>query len=210
MRQLIRALLLADPLLEIVGEAENGRDAVRCVAETDPDLVLMDVTMPGMNGIEATSEIKIQYPSVKVLVLTAHTSEDYMHASIRSGANGYVVKDASKESLLAAVHDVLQGHSHLCPIVTEKLVRCLMNGKCGAEVVLPRDSLSQRERQVLQLIAEGQTNKAMAKFLSISPKTVEKHRATLMAKLNIHSVAGLTAFALHNGIIEGLSVSKAI
>jgi DNA-binding NarL/FixJ family response regulator len=210
MRQGIRALLLADPDLEIVGEAENGRDAIRCVAEVKPDLVLMDLTMPGMNGIEATSEIKARYPKVKVLVVTAHTNEEYIHASIRSGANGYLVKDASREKFLEAIHEVLQGHTFLCSIAAEKVVGRLVAGTRRAETASPWDSLSHRERQVLQLIAEGQTNKSTAKFLSISPKTVEKHRANLMAKLNVHSTAGLTTFAVQNGFVERLSVGKAI
>jgi DNA-binding NarL/FixJ family response regulator len=208
MRQLIRALLLADPYIEVVGEAENGLDAVRCVAETHPDLVLMDLTMPGMNGIDAASEIKAQHPKMKILVLSAHTSEDYIYAAIRSGANGYLAKNASKESLLAAIHDVLDGHAHLCSIAMEQLVGRLVKVGRGAEVASPRDSLSHREQQVLRLIAEGQTNRSMARFLSISPKTVEKHRARLMEKLNVHSIAGLTAFAVQNGILQRLKVSR--
>jgi DNA-binding NarL/FixJ family response regulator len=211
MRQLIRALLLADPYLEIVGEAEDGRNAVRCVAETHPDLVLMDLNMPGMNGIDAAREIKARYPKVKILVLSAHNSEDHIHASLRSGANGYLTKDASKERLLAAIHDILQGRAHLCSFATGALVGRLTKADGGvAEVASPWDSLSDRERQVLKLIAEGRTNKSMARFLSISPKTVEKHRASLMQKLGIRSIAGLTTFAVQAGILEGLNGSKPV
>jgi DNA-binding NarL/FixJ family response regulator len=209
-RQGLRALLLADPELEIVAEAENGCDAVRCVGETMPDLVLMDLSMPGMNGIEAISEIKARYPKVKVLVLTVHENEEYIHSSLRSGANGYVVKDASREKFLEAIHDVLTGHTHLCSQATEKLIGRLMNGAKSSEGASRWDSLTHRERQVLQLIAEGETNKTTAKFLSISPKTVEKHRASLMAKLDVHSTAGLTTFAVQNGIADRWSAAKAI
>jgi DNA-binding NarL/FixJ family response regulator len=209
-RQGLRALLLADPELEIVAEAENGCDAVRCVGEVMPDLVLMDLSMPGMNGIEATSEIKSRYPKVKILVLTVHENEEYIHSSLRSGANGYVVKDATREKFMEAIHDVLSGHTHLCAQATEKLIGRLMNGVKSSEGVSRWDSLTHRERQVLQLIAEGETNKTTAKFLSISPKTVEKHRASLMAKLDVHSTAGLTTFAVQNGIVDRWSAAKAI
>jgi DNA-binding NarL/FixJ family response regulator len=209
-RQGLRALLDADADLEIVAEAENGCDAIRCVGETSPDLVLMDISMPGMNGMEAISEIKARYPKVKVLVLTVHVNEEYIHSSLRSGANGYVVKDATREKFMEAIHDVLAGHTHLCSQATEKLVARLMSGMKSPENVSPWDSLTHRERQVLQLIAEGQTNKTTAKFLSISPKTVEKHRASLMAKLDVHSTAGLTAFAVQNGIVDRWSAAKSI
>ncbi len=209
-RQGLQALLLADPDLEIVAEAENGCDAIRCVGETSPDLVLMDISMPGMNGIEAISEIKARYPKVKILVLTVHINEEYIHSSLRSGANGYVVKDASREKFMEAIHEVLAGHTHLCSHATEKLIGRMMNGNKSSEGVSPWDSLTHRERQVLQLIAEGETNKTTAKFLSISPKTVEKHRASLMAKLDVHSTAGLTTFAVQNGIVDRWSAAKAI
>ena len=207
-RQGLRALLLADANLEIVAEAENGRDAIRCAGETAPDLILMDLTMPGMNGIEAISEIKARYPKVKVLVITVHANEEYIHACIRSGANGYVVKDASRENFLDAIHDVLGGHTHLCSIAAEKLLDRLMTSTKTAEHVSPWDSLTHRERQVLQLIAEGRTNKTTAEFLSISPKTVEKHRAKLMAKLEVHSTAGLIALVERSGVAKRWAVNK--
>jgi DNA-binding NarL/FixJ family response regulator len=201
-RQGLRALLLADPNLEIVGEADNGCDAVRCVGETSPDLVLMDLSLPRMNGIEAIGEIKARYPKVKILALTVHENEEYIRSALRSGANGYVVKDATSEALLEAIHHVLAGHMHLCSQATEKVIGRLINGIKSAEDGGSLNFLTRRERQILQLIAEGQTNKGTAKFLSISPKTVEKHRASLMAKLKVHSTAELAAFAVQNGIID--------
>jgi two-component system response regulator NreC len=143
-------------------------------------------------------------------VLTVHENEEYIHSSLRSGASGYVVKDATREKFMEAIHDVLSGHTHLCAQATEKLIGRLMSGVKSSEGVSRWDSLTHRERQVLQLIAEGQTNKTTAKFLSISPKTVEKHRASLMAKLDVHSTAGLTAFAVQNGIVDRWSAAKAI
>ncbi len=200
-RQGLQALLSADPNLEIVGEADNGCDAIRCVGETSPDLVLMDLSLPRMNGIEAISEIKSRYPNVKILALTVHDNEEYIRSALRSGANGYVIKDATSEALLDAVHHVLAGHMHLCSQTTEKVVGRLINAIKPPEGG-PLDFLTVRERQVLQLIAEGQTNKGTAKFLSISPKTVEKHRASLMAKLKLHSTAELAAYAVHSGIVD--------
>jgi DNA-binding NarL/FixJ family response regulator len=201
-REGLRALLQTNPDLEIVGEVDNGRDAVRFSGEAAPDLVLMDLSMPGMNGIEAIAEIRARYPKVKVLVLTVHANEEYIHACIRAGANGYIVKDATREEFMGAVNDVLQGHTHLCAAATEKIVAWFMNGAKVTEARSPWDALTHRERQILQLIAEGQTNKGMAKFLSISPKTVEKHRASLMAKLDVHSTAGLTAYAVSKGLVD--------
>lgn len=201
-REGLRALLLTQPSLEIVAEAENGRDAVRCIGESAPDLVLMDLSMPGMNGIEAISEIKARYPKVKILVLTVHMNEEYIHACIRSGANGYIVKDATREQFMGAIHDVLQGHTYLCSAATEKIIGWYMNSAKTAGPVSPWESLTHRERQILKLIAEGRTNKTMAKFLTISPKTVEKHRANLMAKLDVHSTAGLTAYAVQKGLVD--------
>jgi DNA-binding NarL/FixJ family response regulator len=201
-REGLRALLVTNSNLEIVAEAENGRDAVRYAGEKTPDLVLMDLSMPGMNGIEAITEIRALYPKVKVLVLTVHMNEEYIHACIRSGANGYIVKDATREQFLDAIQAVLQGHTHLCSEATEKIIGWFMNGSKTAAPVSPWDSLTHRERQILKLIAEGQTNKSMAKFLSISPKTVEKHRANLMTKLDVHSTAGLTAFAVSKGLVD--------
>ncbi len=198
-REGLRALLLTQPGLEIVAEADNGRDAVRCVGEAAPDLVLMDLSMPGMDGIEAIREIKSRFPKVRILVLTVHMNEEYIHTCIRSGANGYIVKDATGEQFLGAVHDVLQGHTYLCSAATEKII--CWYAKTGAPAS-PWMSLTHRERQILKLIAEGQSNKAMAKFLAISPKTVEKHRANLMVKLDVHSTAGLTAYAVQRGLVD--------
>jgi DNA-binding NarL/FixJ family response regulator len=201
-REGLRALLLTQPNLEIVAEAENGRDAVRCVGEAAPDLVLMDLSMPGMNGIEAISEIKARYPKVKILVLTVHMNEEYIHACIRSGANGYIVKDATREQFMGAIHEVLQGHTYLCSAATKKVIGWYKSRKKTGAPVSPWESLTHRERQILKLIAEGQSNKAMGKYLTISPKTVEKHRANLMAKLDVHSTAGLTAYAVQKGLVD--------
>ena len=207
-RQGIRALLLSLTDVEIVAEVENGREAIRCLDETDADLVLMDLAMPGMNGIEAVSEIKAQHPSLKILVLTVHAEEEFVDACVRAGVNGYIVKDASREAFLTAVCDVLRGQTYLCSVAAEKVIGRLVAMAKMTEHASPFYVLTHRERQVLQLIAEGQTNKTAAKFLSISPKTVEKHRSNIMAKLSIHSTAELTAFALRSGFAQRWTAAK--
>jgi len=203
-RQGLLALLSSDPNtnVEVVAEAVNGRDAVRFAAEAVPDIVLMDLSMPGMNGIEAISEIKSRYPRVKILVLTVHTNEEYIHACVRAGANGYIVKDATREQLMLAIHEVLDGRSHFCSEATEKIISLYLSGTQKSGPISSWDSLTHRERQILKLVAEGQTNKRIAQFLTISPKTVEKHRANLMSKLDLHSTAGLTAFAVQKGLVD--------
>jgi DNA-binding NarL/FixJ family response regulator len=204
----LRALLIGLPNVKIVGEAENGLEAIKCVGETDPDLLLIDLTMPGMNGIEAIGEVKARYPSVKILVLTVHAEEEFVDACLRAGVNGYVVKDASQESFLTAVSNVLEGHTYLCSVATEKLIGRLVATVGVTQPTSPIHLLTLRERQVLQLIAEGQTNKEAGRFLSLSPKTVERHRAIMMAKLNLHSTAELTAFAFRSGLARRWSSAK--
>jgi DNA-binding NarL/FixJ family response regulator len=201
-REGLRRWLGTDPNLEVVGEATNGSDAIGNVAALQPDLVITDLSMPGARGVSAIDQFHTQYPHIKILVLTIHLSEEYIYACLRAGANGYIVKDASREEFMDGVQAVLQGRTHLCACATQRMIGwAVTNAKTG--LVSPWESLSNRERQVLQLIAEGYTNKRMAKILSISPKTVEKHRANLMSKLDVHSTAGLTAFAIEKGLTNG-------
>jgi DNA-binding NarL/FixJ family response regulator len=205
-REGLRLLIETDPGLEVVAEAENGRDAVRRVGESSPDLILLDISMPGSSGVEALDEIKVRYPAVKILVLTVRVNDDYVQACIRSGANGYIVMDAGREEFMRAVRDVLQGRVYVCSRATEKMMGWLMHGTKVAAAAAP-DSLTHREHQILRMIAEGEKTKAIAKFLSISPRTVEKHRASLMAKLDVRSSAGLVAFAIEKGIAESWSTA---
>lgn len=199
----LKALLMSNPEFEIVGEADNGRDAIRKVVEVKPDLVIMDLSMPGMNGMDAIKEIKDRMPEVKTLVLTVHSEEEYVMASLQAGANGYVLKDATQNELLVAAERVLSGKTYLSPDITEKVVNSYLNNGSGSSEPQTRwDTVTQRERQILKLIAEGHTNKSMAEYLCISVKTVEKHRANLMKKLDLHSVSALTTFALDKGIIS--------
>jgi DNA-binding NarL/FixJ family response regulator len=199
----LKALLTSNPNFEIVGEADNGRDAIRRVIELKPDLVIIDLSMPGMNGMDAVREIKDRMPEVKALVLTVHSEEEYVLASLQAGANGYVLKDATQNELLVASERVLEGKTFLSPDITEKVVNSYLNTSNVSQEPMTRwDTVTQRERQILKLIAEGHTNKSMAEYLCISVKTVEKHRANLMKKLDLHNVSALTTYALEKGIIS--------
>lgn len=197
----LKALLLQSPELEVVGEAANGRDAIRCVGELKPDLVLMDITMPGMNGIEAVTEIKRRTPEVRVLVMTLHTAEDYIHASLKAGADGYILKDATQDEFRVAMRSVLMGKTYLSIDVSAKVVSGYLGGGKSTGTSSVYDTLTHREREVLKLIAEGNMNKSIADYLNLSVKTVEKHRSNLMTKLNVHNAAGLTVYAIENGLL---------
>ncbi|MFA6971926.1 MAG: response regulator transcription factor [Gallionella sp.] len=199
----LRALLLQDPEIEIVGESDNGRDAIRLVGKLKPHLVIMDLSMPGMNGIEATRSIKRQFPDTKVLVLTLHKTEEYIHESLGAGANGYILKDATHDELRVAVRSILNGKTYLSPDISAKVI----NGYLGASGspsggVSPWDTLTNREREVMKLVAEGRPNKYVAEYLSLSVKTVEKHRSNLMRKLDLHNSSTLTAYAIDKGLVQ--------
>jgi two-component system, NarL family, response regulator NreC len=199
----LKALLTSNPEFEVIGEADNGREAIRRVIDLKPDLVIMDLSMPGLNGMDAIREIKERMPDVKTLVLTVHNEEEYVLASLKAGANGYVLKDASHTELMVAAERVLNGKTYLSAEITEKVVNSYLNtNSINQEPVTRWDTVTQRERQILKLVAEGHTNKSMAEYLCISVKTVEKHRANLMKKLDLHSVSALTTYALERGIIN--------
>ncbi len=201
LREGLRALLSSNSDLEIVGEAEDGKEAIRCVETLKPDLVLIDLTMPKMNGMEAIKEIKNRFPDTKVLVLTVHKVEEYILAVFQHGADGYVLKDASKSELLMAIESILSGKSFLSPGISDKVIDGYIEGKIRLRNKSSWDTLTQREREVLKLIAEGYKNKEIADFLCISVKTVDKHRTNLMKKLDLHNVSALTAFALEKGLV---------
>lgn len=202
LREGLRALLSLKPEYEVVGEAEDGRDAIRCVSEERPDLVLMDLSMPKMNGLEAIKEIKKVSSETRIIVLTVHKTEEYIFASLRAGADGYVLKDATHAELEMAIANVLKGKRFLSPGISEKVIGGYLEGKTGVESRSAWDTLTQREREILKLIAEGNKNKDIADYLCISLKTVEKHRTNLMKKLDLHNVASLTAFAMEKGLIN--------
>jgi len=203
LREGLKALIGSDPELEIIGEAIDGRDAVSCVEELAPDLVLMDLSMPKMHGLEAIKEIKSRFPKTKILTLTVHKTEEYVYAALQAGTDGYVLKDATHAELSLAIKNVLKGNQYLSPAISAKVIKGYLGGeKTPLENSAWNDTLTQREREVLKLIAEGHKNREIADLLFISAKTVEKHRSNLMGKLKLHNVAAITAYAIEKGLVE--------
>jgi DNA-binding NarL/FixJ family response regulator len=197
----LRALLSQDPDLEIVGEADNGRDAIRAIGSLAPHLVLMDLSMPGMNGIEAMQDIKRRNPDTRVLVLTIHKTDEYIHESLRAGADGYILKDATHDELRVAIRSVLNGKTYLSPDISGKVIHGYLGIGKAANVGSTWDTLTHREREVLKLVAEGHPNKYIADYLCLSIKTVEKHRSNLMKKLDLHNASTLTSYAIEKGLV---------
>ena len=197
----LRSLIAQDPNFEVVGEAENGLDAIRAVGQLNPHLVLMDLSMPSMNGSEALTEIKRRYPDVRVLVMTLHKTEDHVRASLKAGADGYILKDSTPEEFRVALGSVLRGKTYLSMDVSAHVVNGYLGGGTSSGARSAYESLTHREREVLKLVAEGKSNKGIAEILSLSVKTVEKHRSNLMAKLDLHNASGLTAYAIEKGLI---------
>jgi DNA-binding NarL/FixJ family response regulator len=202
-RQGLRALLEAEPDITIIGEAETGRQAVQMAKSLEPDVVVMDVTMPNLNGLEATRQIMKEMPDAKVLALSAYGDEAYVHQLTEAGASGYLLKQTAAVDLIKAVRETSKGNAFFSPAASKQLLdhyrHSFVNGvpvKKGSEV------LTTREAEVLQLIAEGKPNKQIASDLCISIKTVEKHRQQVMNKLHIHDIAGLTRYAISKGVIE--------
>ena len=202
LREGLRALLASDSRFEIVGEARDGREAVRCVEKLGPDLILMDLSMPRMSGMDAIREIKKRYPETKIIALTVHKTEEYLLTTLQAGADGFVLKDATHDELILAIENVMGGKSYLSPGVSGKVIEGYLKGKEGSHSLGSWESLSQREREVLKLIAEGYKNKEIAEDLCISLKTVEKHRANLMKKLDLHNAAALTVYAVEKGLVN--------
>jgi len=197
----LRALLSLDPLLEIVGEADNGRDALHLVVQLRPTVILSDISMPGMNGIEAITDIKRRFPEIKILVITIHKTEEYIHEALRAGADGYILKDATHDELRIAIHSILNGKTYLSPDISAKVIHGFLGSGRGDPASSPWDQLTHREREVLKLVAEGNHNRYIADFLCLSVKTVEKHRSNLMRKLNLHNASMLTAYAIERGLV---------
>jgi len=189
------------PQWEVCGESSNGREAVATAATLQPDIVVMDITMPEMNGLDATRQILKDNPHTQVLILSMHESEQIVRDVLDCGARGFLLKSDAGADLMSAL-EALRNHR---PFFTSKISEVLMRGYrdgSGADKALPPSPVSPREREIIQLIAEGRSNKEVAHTLHISPKTVETHRARIMAKLNLHSISDLVRYAIRNGITE--------
>lgn len=203
----LQALLSKEADFEIVGETDNGRDAMHAIAALKPNVVVTDISMPGINGIEVIREIKRRYPEMRVLVLTIHKTDEYIHESLRAGADGYVLKDAHPDELRVAIRSILNGKTYLSPDISSQVITGYLGGGNGSgsggatAAVSPWETLTHRERQVLKLVAEGHQNKYIADYLCLSVKTVEKHRSNLMRKLDLHNASTLTAYAIDKGLL---------
>jgi DNA-binding NarL/FixJ family response regulator len=204
LRDMLRMLFNTDPEsgLQIVGEAGDGREAVQCVARHQPDLVLMDLSMPGMNGQQAIVEIKKFNPATKILVVTMHSAEDIIMSALKAGADGYVLKGDSFEELLVAMKHVLQGDSHLSPEVSQKVLEGYLQATNLAKSGSSTEALTPRERDIIKLVAEGYKSKEIAEMLCISLKTVETHRANTMKKLGLRNAAEMTLYAIEEGLVQ--------
>ncbi|MBG0773753.1 response regulator [Oleidesulfovibrio alaskensis] len=201
LREGLKSLLQSVPHLIVTGEASDGQMAVDLCDRNQPDLVLMDISMPRMDGVQATRLIKKRHPEVRVLVLTVHGAGEYVYAALAAGADGYVLKDASNDEFILAVESVLGGKIYLSPGVSDAVVKGYLNDARGQSVSSSWETLTPREQEIFQLVAEGYKNREIAEMLVVSVKTVEKHRSNLMQKLGVHSAAELRALALERGII---------
>ena len=196
-RQGFKMILAAQPDMEIVGEAGNGREALDLAGQLQPDVIVMDVAMPELNGIEATRRVADVSPRTRVLALSMHKDSVYVREILRAGARGYLLKDSIASDLLAAVRAIARGEGYLSPGVSDAVLNDYRR-----HVTDPIDLLTSREREVLQMIAEGKTNKEIATVLSLSVYTVDAHRGHIMEKLNVHSVTDLVRFAVRAGLVD--------
>lgn len=196
-RQGFKMILAAQPDMDVVGEAANGREAIDVAQQLRPDVVVMDVAMPELNGIEATRRLAAVAPQTRVLALSMHKDSTYVREILRAGARGYLLKDSIDADLLAAVRAISRGEGYLCPAVSDAVL-----DDYRKQVTDPIDLLTSREREVLQMIAEGKTNKEIATILNLSVYTVDAHRGRVMEKLNMHTTGELVRFAMRKGLID--------
>ena len=197
------AILESEDDMEVVGEAEDGREAIKKVEEFQPDVVLLDITMPILNGLEVTRQLRRRYPKLKILILTMHDNEEYVFETLRAGASGYLVKRTAPDELISAIKAVYREGSFLSPAISKRVIdEYLRTGPKKVKEDEEYGKLTEREREVLQLIAEGHANREIAELLHISIKTVESHRSHLMEKLHLRNIAELTQYAIRKGLIN--------
>jgi len=196
----IHSLLDRVPEFQVVGEVDNGKDAIHQAGQLKPDVLLSDLSMPKTNGTEAIKRINSRYPGIKILVLTVHKTEEHVHAALKAGANGYILKDDSSDELINAINNIMAGKTHLSPAICNDVVMGYLADPGKEKIASSLDLLTTREREVMKLIAEGYRNKDVAEYLSISLKTVEKHRSNMMKKLDLHSASSITSYAIKSGL----------
>jgi len=201
MRDGLQALLSSETEYDVVGTMSDGGSAIDSIASLKPDIILMDLSMPGISGVEAIARIKRQHPKIRIVALTFHKEDKYIYAALDAGTDAYVLKDDSRSELFAAMSRVLEGKIYLSPGICHRVVAGYLAGASADSEPAPWEILTPREREVIKLIAEGFKTKEIATQLSLSPKTVEKHRTNLMRKLDLHSVSAVTVYAIQNGII---------
>lgn len=201
-REGIRAILSHADNVEVVAEASDGSEAIRLTEKLSPDLVLMDISMPGLGGLEATQEIKKRFKDTKILVLTQYDEKEYIKRFLNAGVSGYILKKAVGEDLLSAIRAIMSGGSYLYPSIAQDVINGYLSRKTPVEIEDPFDKITQREQQVLKLIAEGLTHKEISKMLNISTKTVIAHQSNISEKLNIHSRANLMKYAIQKRLVE--------
>jgi DNA-binding NarL/FixJ family response regulator len=201
LREGLKSLLASKPEFEVVGEAEDGLDAISIVRESKPDLVLLDLSMPRLDGLSAMRDIKKVSPETRILALTVHADEDYVLEAFNEGADGYCLKDAGRAELLMAIESIFSGKPYFSPGIADKVLEGYLEGRQKIKSTSAWDTLTRREREVLKLIGEGYKNKEIADLLFISVKTVEKHRSNIMKKLDLHNAATLTAYAIEKGLV---------
>ena len=200
-REGLTALLESGPDMDIVGEARDGLETVRAVARLQPDLLLLDLSMPKMDGISVIREIRSQSADTKIIVLTFHAQDEYILAAFDSGADGYCLKNDSYRELITAIHMVLDGKTYISPDISGKVLEGYLEGKKTLKTETSWESLTQREKEVLKLVGEGYKSAEIAGMLFISPKTVDKHRSNIMHKLDRHNAAELTVYAVEKGLV---------
>ena len=202
LREGIKMLLEAQPDVEVVGEAEDGEEAVAKARALKPDVVLMDVAMPKLNGLEATRQIKKEDPNAQVLILSMHETEEYILPILEAGASGYVVKQTAAQELVSAIRAVYNGNSFLYPTVARKVIESFLKRNQPSKPDPTRDVLTERELEILKMVAEGLSNQQIAEKLFLSIKTVQAHRANIMEKLDIHDRVELVKYAIRNGLVN--------
>jgi DNA-binding NarL/FixJ family response regulator len=207
LREGLRSMISAVPDFEVVAEARDGKEALRVALATIPDVIMMDLSMPGMNGIEATLQIKRRHPEIPIIALTVYKSNEYVREALKAGVDGYVLKDATYDELVVAIRSVLSGKKFLSPDVSGQVVDHFLNKNAVPVSESPWERLTSRERAIVKLVAEGRTNRSTAEFLNVSPKTVEKHRASMMHKLGLKNATELVLMALQQGWVERAHMS---